>query len=449
VAQVVVIVAIAVASALAAAALFAFAFLLLRRVEIGLVALVVLFTASAWFGPVGVLLGSLLVMPVDLLCVLFIMAAAVRWSGQRLSPAQLAWVALGGLIFLSLLLGIQGYGLGPAGNQARASGVLFFWSCAAYFSSFQDFPKAERALMRVLTWGGAAIVPLVFVRWGLELAGIEVTARAREVGAQPFRVIPSEEAMFLASLMIVLFRKALDLPAEASKWLWAAVVLLTALVLLLQHRSVWLAAVSGMLVLAMLDWQKVRKLTPYFAAAAVPAGLAVGAMLVKGSLDDTVAALSYSVQNEGTLSWRVEGWLDLLAQWRNSGGVGKLLGEPFGVGFSRYLSSLGVIVERSPHNSYLTLLLKVGILGLALFVLTYALCLKRLLALRRNVGNGRADYLLAVLAAQSVYFMFYGPHIMQAVFFGAALSLCAVSSAGEAAAEAAIGNTTGGAVGRC
>ncbi|MBN1241027.1 MAG: O-antigen ligase family protein [Gammaproteobacteria bacterium] len=435
---------IAAGSAAAAVALFMAAVVLHARAEAGLAVLVGILALTAVFGPLGIFLGAVQVTPYDLLCILFVFVAAIRWSRQSLSLAHIVWIGFGGSIFYSLILGVGRFGMESAGNEARVSGLFYFWASAAYFSSFDRTADTERRWVGVLACGGAVLTVLVLFRWGLELAGIEIAPRGREIGAAPFRVVPSEEAMFLVALLLITVRRALDHSAgRAPAWLWAAAAVLMLEVLLLQHRSVWLGALAGLAVLIVLEWDRVRRLLPYVAGTGVLVGLLAAAMLTKGTLDGTVTALSYSLQNEGTMEWRVEGWADLLAQWQNAGGLEKLFGGPFGTGFRRYMASLDVEVERSPHNSYVTLLLRVGVLGLALFALAYVLGAINLVRLRRRHGsNERVDYLLCVLAAQCVYFVFYDLHIMQAVFLGAAIGLCAAPE--ERPAQVPVGDTAVG-----
>jgi len=405
------LIAVVFAAILAAAVLFAFAFAAFRRAEAGLIALVGTFVLLAWFGPTGVPVGSLLVAPYDVLCVFFTLIGIARWANQCLMPAHVAWLCAGALIFISLLLGIKSFGLVAAGAEARGSGVFYFWACVLYFSSFPHSLDAERRWPRVLIWGAIGIAILVFARWGMVF--IE--------GTREFRVAPASEAVFLASAMLLLFRRVLS--GGASGWVSGALVVLMLQVLLLQHRSVWLSAFGGVLVLGVLDWPSMKRLIARLPLLVIPVTLGVAVLVVLSALDGLVASLTYSVHNEATLSWRVEGWSDLLTQWLNFSGLEKLLGRPFGLGFRRYLVSLGVEETYSPHNAYLTFLLRIGALGLAAIMITYALSVVNLVALRRRAAKDEhIDCVLSVLTAQLIYFVFYGPDIMLAVFLGAALS---------------------------
>lgn len=419
--DILVLIVLATGAVVAAAALFAFSFTLFQRPETGIIALIGIFVLTAWLGPKGILLGGIFVAPYDLLCVLFAIIAVIRWTQQRPVPAQIAWALAGMLIFLSTLRGLNYFDVGTVGNELRHTEIFYFWSCASYFSSFSRHPDMQERSIRILVWGAVAIAILVFLRWGLEMSGHQITRRLGEVGSSPFRVIPANEAMFLVSVMIVMLQHALS--NETSKWFWTFLVVLTFQVVLLQHRSVWLAAAAGVLVLAMLDWRGIKKLTPYLPLLIVPAVLGLAALIAQGALDGIMTSLTYSTQNVATLSWRQEGWSDLLAQWVNAGGFEKLFGQPFGTGFRRHLHSLGTDVAYSPHNSYLTFLFRLGAFGLAAIIVTYVLCFKNMFKIRRGDGmSANLNYVIAALAAQLVYFMFYGPNIAQAIFVGIGLS---------------------------
>jgi len=287
----------------------------------------------------------------------------------------------------------------------------------------------------MLAWGAAAIMVMVFVGWGLEMAGYQIVVRYREEGASAFRVVPARAAMFLLSVALVLLPRALE---SRSKCLGLLVGVFVLQVLLLQHRSVWLAALPGITLLAALYWRTIRRLAPYLPLVAIPAVLATAVLLLEGALDGVLGALSHSVQNEGTFLWRLEGWVALMTGWQSASVVEKLIGGPFGTGFSWYLGSVDMEVTSSPHNSYLVLLLRVGVLGLAAFLMAYATCIRKLLANRQSGASRLQLCLVAVLCAQCVFFMFYGPSIMQAVFLGSALAVCPKNAAAPAAAGSEI-----------
>lgn len=417
------LVGIVIGAAAAAGALFAFTFMLLRRAETGLSALLAAFVASVVLPQAGITLGGIFLTPFDLLSGLFIVVAALRWAGQVLTPLQIVWIGIGALTWASLMLGVQRFGLAEAGNEARATELFSFWACASYFSSFPSYSAAtERRGTAILASGAAAIMVAVCVGWGLEMAGYQIGTRYAEEGASAFRVVPSSAAMFLLTAALVLLPRALE---SESKPLGVLACVLLLQVVLLQHRSVWLAAMLGMTVLAAIYWRNLKRLGPYLPLAVVPAALAGAALLLKGALDGVVDAMSYSVRNEGTLIWRFEGWLSLVTDWRGSGALERLMGAPFGAGFDRYLESARQEVSQSPHNGYLVLLLRAGVLGLVAFLFVYAACVRGLLRARASTGPlGLQPCLIAVLCAQCAFFMFYGLNIVQAMFLGSVLAVC-------------------------
>lgn len=108
-----------------------------------------------------------------------------------------------------------------------------------------------------------------------------------------------------------------------------------------------------------------------------------------------------------------------------------MTGEPMGSGFTRVVQ--GSEVEAEPHNFYVTVLLRAGVVGLlALVALTVGL----LRALWRLPAPGDQDGLLApgifpaLLAMQIVWFIAWIPGMEQGIITGLAAGLAAYSRRG-------------------
>jgi hypothetical protein len=74
----------------------------------------------------------------------------------------------------------------------------------------------------------------------------------------------------------------------------------------------------------------------------------------------------------GTLSWRLEGWILLLKNlpWKNY-----FLGLPFGSGYERIIN--GNLVLFNPHNYYVTHILRIGVIGMLMYLISLILVLKK------------------------------------------------------------------------
>lgn len=145
-------------------------------------------------------------------------------------------------------------------------------------------------------------------------------------------------------------------------WWWATLAVLGLLVVLLQHRTVWVAAIVAIAYLlaeAVRRGGRARRIAiPVLAAG----GVATFVIAVTGALRHTALAASTdnAFSQGNTLSWRILGWQELLGERRSFGD--QLLGEPFGGGFERVVD--GVTLTVSAHSEYVATVLRLGLVGL-------------------------------------------------------------------------------------
>jgi hypothetical protein len=143
--------------------------------------------------------------------------------------------------------------------------------------------------------------------------------------------------------------------------------------ILLQHRTVWIAVLLGLLWLCARD---ARFRTRFVVG--IIASLVVGALLTLllfGSQgESTQRSLQLSASDTGTFAWRVEGWKALLTEKAPPETL--LMGQPFGAGFDRHVG--GGILTASAHNFYLETLIQFGIPGVLLLFGLYIWSIGRL-----------------------------------------------------------------------
>lgn len=167
---------------------------------------------------------------------------------------------------------------------------------------------------------------------------------------------------------LIVAQGAVLLVTEASTRSRRLGYVLLVVVLASAQRTVWLGTLAMLIGLAAstghLSLSKAT-LRRGLAAGAVALGLliAAGPQSLRQSISTATATASTS---SGTLGWRIEGWRELLRRYRDFDFVSLSLGQPFGRGYTR---TFGQRVEQSsPHNMYVTVLLSLGIVGLAAFV---------------------------------------------------------------------------------
>jgi hypothetical protein len=125
----------------------------------------------------------------------------------------------------------------------------------------------------------------------------------------------------------------------------------------------------------------------------------------------------------GNLTWRVEGWEALVEAWSHSS-TDWAVGQPVGSGFARQVEGLETNVH--PHNFYIEILVRTGVVGLvALVALTVGLLRALWRTPTRDVGLLGPGVLPALLAMQIVWFLTWPPGSEQGIVTGLAAAVAA------------------------
>ena len=340
-------------------------------------------------------------------------AAIVRMvylSGRtRLPLAGSALVLFVAIFAISFIRGLVGYDVQDAGVEFRR--YLGFLVVALYLFSFRPDPDRRRAVMRWWVIAGAVLCGLALFRWAVAILEGE-PGRLRVLGAR--------ETLVMAQAMLIALH--LFLVREPRPWLrWAAVAFLP-FVVLLQHRTIWIALAVAIVVLAAREGRLRAPLAGLLAFGTI--AVALGALLIYG--EQSTAVLGESATTGSTFTWRLLGWqalLDLHLQdpWQ------AIFGAPFGAGFERDLTELGYSTEVSPHNFYITIFLRGGPIALACFGVVYVYSLLRTDRAAKTVPEDALGYRTAfvLLLSQLVFFLSYEPHAEQGVILGISLALAA------------------------
>jgi O-Antigen ligase len=334
------------------------------------------------------------------------------------------WVSLVLILSLSLVIGLVRNGV-AAGNDFRH--YFYFLACATYFASFQTSESEFETAEKVWIAFAVALALLATVRWVSDAAGITSGPSWDMVGSGvKFRVLGSDQALGIASGLILLIDRSLRSGVS-----WGDKLLigfLGAEVLVLQHRSVWAATAVGLLALFLLSKRSERKKLLVGAMWAASIGIVLSPFILYGSLESVTSALLHSVEEVGarksTISGRIEGWDVLLDQWRGFAAWEKVIGQPFGGGYERYLAEYGRVIRDSPHNYYVQTLLRAGVIGGVVLV---SLLVSTLLGLRKrfsaNPQYGQFRVLFGLITMNAAYFLAYGGSFEQGIFFGLTLAL--------------------------
>lgn len=328
------------------------------------------------------------------------------------------WLAIGVVYFISLGVGLNQFGT-TAGVEARPD--FYVWMAGLYFASFSYPPDVLKKLWRVTQWCAWLVAVIVIYRWvGLKFGFVSERLVAVAGASSEFRVVGSHPAFFLGVVGSAYF--GLWLHTSRRTTLFASLFML-GLVVVLQHRSVWVATLGALAVLAWHQRAEVSaKAFPIIGMGVVMLGLAATFVALdpssrlSGALEKSVVSVT---ESRGTHIDRMIGWQELLTDFaRSAGPENWLLGKPYGSGYERIV--LGRLQEFSPHNYYVQLLLRLGLVGLLLFLWVHFTLRHRV---RAGVTSGLSapvlhTVFLAVLTANLLFYIPYGAFYLQGAFYG-------------------------------
>lgn len=369
-------------------------------------------------------LGGLQAYPADILVVVLMVVVVLESFKRpvRLQGPLLLWLALGGLLFTSLALGLSQYGK-SAGTESRD--YVYFW-CVGLYACTCEFDEAEmKKIAKWATWCAYGLIAIALYRWiGLAL-GFVPRSFVLDIGiTSVFRALPSEAAFFLAAAALVHGMAWLRGTGSPRSGLHA--LIFAAIVVVLQHRSVWLATVVAGAVLMVQERKHLPRQFPWLLGFVLLAGIGMGIAATFGYLDPLFDALDASLSSvtasRSTVTDRMFGWESLLDEWANSSTKTLLFGFPYGHGWHRFVD--GKVAEYSPHNFYVDMLLRVGVVGLGLLVLAtlMALCYSLVAKVESEPEYLQIRGFGLILVASVVYYVPYSASYTHGAVTGLALA---------------------------
>jgi hypothetical protein len=358
---------------------------------------------------VGISPGGVSITLTDAVLTLVTVAAVGRLL--RISPitgAQWLVALLGAIAVFSLARGIMQFGAQTAVNEFRS--FLAFFGAALYFSTVDITHMFPDRLRTVWLWGASGMAVLVLARWASWLVGMPIGVFEAEYDSA-VRVLDGPQTFFLAIGFM------LTLPAwraAANNVMLRRVSLLLGIgVILLNRRTVWATLIIGLLVLALRDQRLGRRLAVILTVGAIATSVFLINLPEMPTADGSTVATA--VTDTGTLEWRLRGWADLLADGPDTL-TDLVFGNPMGSGYTRQLG--GVTVEHQPHNFYLHVYLRLGVVGLMLLAVLYAAAVSTLLRASKGRPESIATLLLVVLSAQFVWQLTWAPGLEQGILVG-------------------------------
>lgn len=232
-----------------------------------------------------------------------------------------------------------------------------------------------------------------------------------------FRVLNSSTTYVIGVGLVALLHLLMS-GQMAARW-WLLLLALGGTVLVLQHRSVWVATfVSALPVVILAERGRARVL--WFSAV-----VALIAVALIPFMSQRLSGVSESVSlqaeraadmTKGTSGGRVRAWEQLIKDWQKLGLGRQLIGKPFG-------SSYGGLTN-APHNCYLQVMYRTGYVGLLAMLAMYGSTAIRLFGRRGGMieGEGGVETLLfALVVGQLAYFVPYAFTPEQGIIMGTAI----------------------------
>ena len=359
----------------------------------------------------------------DAVWLILLIASVARWLRlPRLTPIHWAIIAVLVIVVISVVQGGQQGELSVALAEGRR--YLFFLAAVAYGSTIEPrWDVLDRALY---WWLGLAIAIAGFAALQMVALSVGLLPEAVGEGASGhwLRVIPSDPSLLVLQGAVI---SGVAWHARREPWLAATTIGLLGVVVLLQHRSVWIAAIVTGGVLVLRNPRLTGRLT---VAVGVSLVLVLGAFTVvfDEALEDSITDdLADTATYDGTWQWRIEGWHALLDQHAHQGASQHLIGQPLGSGWDRVMR--GQVITVSPHNFYLEKYLRLGVVGVGALLLLYGWSLRRLWGDPTRGRIASAETLVLLAVTQLVYFIPYAPRD-QGMLLG--LMLAAAASTGLA-----------------
>lgn len=391
-----------------------------------MVAIFLLETAS--MTPLAVNLG-LWLYPPDFLVLLLLPAFFYRlvWLKKN-SAIPPAWWLLG-----AVWLGLFAWGLAQYGTSAGVDFRPFFylWLGGAYLATFAYDENFARSFLKFFVIMGVGICAIAYYRWTMGAIDYEFhrdLERLDTTGVALLRVVPANAAYIVTCALFVVAYQAVTDRSRQMAWLFA--ILFAISVIAMQHRSVWMATLAGFVALGLALQQLKKgagsKLFSMVLAAIVVLVLIVASGRFQGAVDSVEDQASRATSTtSGTFVGRVEGWQTLLKMWVGSGSaVTYLVGKPFGSGYERYASETGgAKIGYMPHNFYVQLLYRGGLVGLFAFLWAVGKGMATLWAKLRRKDDALAPLVFAMMVAQLVYYIPYGIDYNQMILFGLLLGM--------------------------
>lgn len=362
--------------------------------------------------------------PPDFLSVLAAMAATFRYfSMPKIETLRWHWIIFAAVTGIAFIHGAFSFGAFASAIAFRQ--FFYIGTIMLYFMSF-DYPADDqRKIFSIVLLMSAALALYAVLAWiHPDLLSAEWRRMILVSVFDEYRVLPAVGAMFIGFGFLLSLGAWSNAAAPPITRLLSPFLLL--IVVLLYHRSVWVATGLGIAAVLALSRERIRL---YLMAMSLGVGLlAVVWTVLAGVQSDVIsssmnAAVQEVAQDDSSLAWRMIGWKALTSRALDQGWLTVLFGAGFGIDFDRRIG--WALVTVSPHNAFLEVFLTCGAVGLALYILPLFGTITRLRGLAGHDGSVDAPLLVSIIAALAAYSMAYGLHYDVSMLLGVLAAIAA------------------------
>ncbi|WP_157466506.1 hypothetical protein [Edaphobacter aggregans] len=341
------------------------AFYASRNVLVGWYCLLATYALGVAFGSQQTVVGSLHLDPSDAVSLILLAAGLIRFSRVMNKPGFFRVVGLCFILVFafSLIRGMLLFGVVAASNEGRSYigellSLLYFATIPTDEGTIKKFVKAYLIFGCVLV--GIAILHYL----GLNV-GSSYEALVDSVGdIDKNRAVPAAAAMAIALCFI--FSVGWITHQRSPRFFAYLPVVFGGMVVLLQHRTIWVALLICALSTPFVDRAMAGRLIPIGILAGILAFFM--AIWVYGTNSSATEQFEDSSTNLGTWGYRVDTWDGVLFD-DDATILSILAGKPVGTPTLHFDAYLGSYVEMPAHSEYIFLYQRVGVFGLTLFLI--------------------------------------------------------------------------------
>jgi O-antigen ligase len=327
-------------------------------------------------------------------------AASGRGLGAAASVVHLILV----MAAIHFVVSVGRYGVLAARDLAIIGYALFF---PVTLLSLRTFRSAERIIACMVVAGVALAVVLFFDYATGGATGLfpKVTPRTLDVGLEQSSYGSGDVGGFLAFSMVGALGWATRATANRLAWMAAAMVC-GAAITLPQTRSALLGGAAGVAALVLIMGARKWALYAVLTASLLAASIALSPEIpssVPGvrALQQLRAAAVSSLNPTGDANaqFRILRWYSVLQTWRQRPLVGVGFGKPLLPNFAPRSDQEGEFNQGMPHNTFLMILARTGVVGLGLYLAAISIVLARLVVVIRARLKANMRVAPALLAA--------------------------------------------------